>query len=407
MNLGRALQDSGIPAGFAPFNIQNLGGTLYVAYARQNADKHDDVVGHGNGFIDAFDLNGLLLQRVASGGELNSPWGLAIAPKGFGDFGGALLVGNFGSGAINAFDLSTGNLLGQLQDSQGKLIQIPGLWGLSFGNGSGSGDTNTLYFAAGISGPQDGVESHGLFGSIQSAPLVVGNGVFNAASYEAAIAPGGFATIQGVNLSTTTRTWSSADLIDGKLPVQLDGVSVTVDGKPAYVYFVSPKQINIIVPADSRQGNVPVVVSNAGLAGAAASAQLQPAAPGFFLIKNGKYAAAAHGDGALLAPADMLPGVARPAAPGEIITLYGTGFGPTTPAVDGRLPAAPAPLITTPAVSIGGMVAQVTFAGLTSPGLYQVNVQVPPGVSGGDLAIVAQVGAVESQANVFVRVQVE
>ena len=165
LNLPGAFHDSGIPAGFAPFNIQNLGGTLYVTYAKQDADKHDDVAGIGNGYVDAYDLNGLLLQRLVAGGSLNSPWGLAIAPAGFGDFAGALLVGNFGNGSINAYDLTTGNFLGQMQDVKNNVIKIPGLWGLSFGNGAGSGDTKTLYFAAGIPGPTDAVESHGLFGS--------------------------------------------------------------------------------------------------------------------------------------------------------------------------------------------------------------------------------------------------
>src|SRR5260370_473636 len=124
VNLPGAFQDSGIPAGFAPFNIQNLGGTLYVTYAKQNAEKHDDVAGIGNGYVDAYDLNGLLLQRLVAGGSLNSPWGLAIAPAGFGDFGGALLVGNFGNGSINAYAGATGNRVGQLREVQGTGVTI-------------------------------------------------------------------------------------------------------------------------------------------------------------------------------------------------------------------------------------------------------------------------------------------
>ena len=117
MNLvapGNMFVDAAIPAGFAPFNIQNIGGSLYVSYAKQDAQHHDDVAGPGNGYVDVYDLNGLLLQRLASGGPLNSPWGMAIAPAGFGDFGGALLLGNFGDGTINAFDPVSGKLLGTL-----------------------------------------------------------------------------------------------------------------------------------------------------------------------------------------------------------------------------------------------------------------------------------------------------
>jgi len=169
--------DPSIPMGFAPFNIQNIsnappatGNVLYVTYALQDAARHDDVPGPGNGFINKFDLNGNLLGRFASHGTLNSPWGMALAPAGFGEFGGALLVGNFGDGRINAFDPVTGALLGQLTDGSGSPITIHGLWGLRFGNGGSGGDPNTLYFAAGIPGPAGMVEDHGLFGSISVVP---------------------------------------------------------------------------------------------------------------------------------------------------------------------------------------------------------------------------------------------
>jgi uncharacterized protein (TIGR03118 family) len=149
---------------FAPFGIQNLGGLLYVTYALQNAVKHDDVSGPGNGFVDVFDTNGNLVRRFAVRGPLNSPWGLAMSPAGFGPFSDDLLVGNFGDGHINAFDVATGTFLGQLQDQSGHALTIPGLWGLAFGNGGLAGDTNKLFFAAGIND-----EADGLFGSIEPA----------------------------------------------------------------------------------------------------------------------------------------------------------------------------------------------------------------------------------------------
>jgi uncharacterized protein (TIGR03118 family) len=161
--------DPSIPAGYAPFNIQNLGNTLYVTYAVQDGAKHDDVAGAGNGFVDTFDLNGNFLQRLVSNGVLNSPWGLAIAPTGFGPFAGDLLVGNFGNGWINAFDPTTGDFVGSLDDQNGNPIAIDGLWGLKFGNGASGGDTDKLYFAAGIAGPGE-TEDHGLFGSLQHVP---------------------------------------------------------------------------------------------------------------------------------------------------------------------------------------------------------------------------------------------
>jgi len=163
--------DPNLPAGFAPFGIQTIGDTLYVTYALQDADAEDDVAGPGNGFVDAYDLNGNLIQRVASAGELNSPWGLALAPEGFGRFSGDLLVGNFGDGRIHAFDPTTltsdgeFEAVGLLHSAGGKPIQIEGLWALQFGHGTtavgANGLTTTLFFTA---GPSD--EDHGLFGSI-------------------------------------------------------------------------------------------------------------------------------------------------------------------------------------------------------------------------------------------------
>jgi uncharacterized protein (TIGR03118 family) len=160
-----AFTDPQLPAGYAPFSIQNVAGRLVVTYAQQDGAMHDDVPGRGHGFIDVYNADGVLLQRLASRGALNSPWGMAVAPAGFGEFSGALLVGNFGDGHINAYDVASGQFLGQLQDAGGQPIAIPGLWGLSFGNGFNAGDPHTLFFNAGINDEQDG-----LFGSIQLAP---------------------------------------------------------------------------------------------------------------------------------------------------------------------------------------------------------------------------------------------
>jgi uncharacterized protein (TIGR03118 family) len=155
--------DPNIPAGYAPFNIQNLNGSLYVTYAKVGPTG-DDVAGLGNGFVDEFDLQGNLVRRVASQGWLNSPWGLAIAPMGFGNIGGDLLVGNFGDGRINVFN-PAGAFLEQLTTSGGDPVSVDGLWGLQFGNGAAGGALDTLYFSA---GPDD--ESHGLFGSFAPVP---------------------------------------------------------------------------------------------------------------------------------------------------------------------------------------------------------------------------------------------
>jgi uncharacterized protein (TIGR03118 family) len=154
--------DPKIPTGYAPFGIQNIDGDLFVSYAKQNSAKHDDVAGPGRGFVDVFNTDGNLLRRFASRGPLNSPWGMARASFGFGRFSGAILIGNFGDGRINAFD-SDGNLLGTLKDPKGKPITIEGLWTLTLGGGRNS-NSDTLYFTA---GPND--EADGLFGTITPA----------------------------------------------------------------------------------------------------------------------------------------------------------------------------------------------------------------------------------------------
>jgi uncharacterized protein (TIGR03118 family) len=171
-----AFNDPNLPAGYAPFDVQVLNGKVYVTYAKQNAEKHDDVAGPGHGFVDVFNLDGTPglannQERLISRGKLDSPWGLAIAPAtGFAGLSApngdsVLLVGNFGNGLINAFDASTGQFLGKLRDPDGEPIRIDGLWGLKFGNGSKTGgNANTLYFTAGLFG-----ETHGLFGSLSTA----------------------------------------------------------------------------------------------------------------------------------------------------------------------------------------------------------------------------------------------
>jgi len=154
--------DSRIPAGYAPFGIANIDGDLFVTYAKQNAQKHDDVAGPGNGFVDVFDTDGHLLRRFTSRGPLNSPWAVTRASFAFGRFSGRILIGNFGNGHINAFD-NHGQFVGELEDTQGNPVAIDGLWTLALGGGRGS-SSDALYFAAGPTG-----ETNGLFGTIAPA----------------------------------------------------------------------------------------------------------------------------------------------------------------------------------------------------------------------------------------------
>lgn len=170
VSVAGAFADPNIPAGFAPFGIQNLQGNLYVTYAKQDAAAHDDVAGPGLGLVDVFDVNGKLIRRVATGGRLNAPWGMALAPADFGRFSNALLVGNFGDGRISAFDARSGQLLGQLRGPDGRRLAINGLWGIAFGNGFSAQPTGTLFFAAGVND-----EADGLYGRIEPAAGAGGN----------------------------------------------------------------------------------------------------------------------------------------------------------------------------------------------------------------------------------------
>jgi uncharacterized protein (TIGR03118 family) len=157
-----AFADPSLPAGYAPFGIQAIGNLIYVSFARQDAQAHDQVNGAGLGAVDVFDLSGALVKRlIPAGGALDAPWGMAMAPASFGPFSGALLVANFGNGKINAFDPATGAMLGTLSTSSGAAIAIDGLWGIAFGNGINSQPTNTLFFTAGPAG-----QTHGVYGRI-------------------------------------------------------------------------------------------------------------------------------------------------------------------------------------------------------------------------------------------------
>jgi uncharacterized protein (TIGR03118 family) len=164
-----AFTDPQLPRNYAPFNIAPIGaGTspataarLVVTFAVQDAAKHDDVAGMSHGIVDTFDLGGQSGQRLIQHGQLNSPWGVVVAPSSFGALAGSLLIGNFGNGAINAYNATTGEFIDKIRDSHGQAILIDRLWSLRVGNGGNGGKTDTVYFTA---GPND--EQDGLFGTL-------------------------------------------------------------------------------------------------------------------------------------------------------------------------------------------------------------------------------------------------
>ena len=245
--------------------------------------------------------------------------------------------------------------------------------------------------------------------TLQVKPAISAGGVVDAAGGGKAIAPGTWVSIFGTLLSATTRTWRDADFQNGVLPTALDGVSVTIDGKPAAVAFVSPGQINVLAPDDSSTGLGPVQVKNALGTSDSVLALQQTAAPALFEFPGAKYAAATHADGSYLAgPALVQQGIPGTAAKvGETIVLYGTGFGATQPAISATAPvpaALPLARLQDLSVRIGGLDAAVAYAGLISPGVYQFNVVVPQ-VGGGDQSVVAELRGLLTQSNLLLTVQ--
>jgi uncharacterized protein (TIGR03118 family) len=408
--------DPGIPAGFGPFNIQNIGGKLYVAYAKQGPGGKFDISGAGNGYVDVFDLTGTLIQRIASQGPLNSPWGVAIAPASWGAFGGALLVGNFGDGKINAFDLTKGTALGTLQDASGNPIVNVGLWALQFGNGGNGGDPSVCYIAAGISGPDN--KTHGLLAGI-TPPQGVAN-ITNAASQviATAIAPGEIVELNGFTLGPSPRV-ANALPTSGLLGTTVTGTtaasgptSVTFNGTPAPIFYASAGATSVIVPYEvSGSATASVVVTYKGNISPAFSIPVAPTAPGLFTVNQ-------TGSGAVIAiNFDGTLNSATNATPrGFPILLYATGEGQTDPtglngAITGqfiRTPFAPVSL------TIAGLPATVVYAGSavgSVAGLMEVEAVVPTLPAGvgagttGPVPIVLTVGSASSQttATLFVR----
>jgi uncharacterized protein (TIGR03118 family) len=390
-----------IPAGFAPFNVQNIDGTLFVTYAQQDSKKQTNVGGPGNGYVAIFNLSGSLIANLISQGPLNSPWGMAIAPSNFGPFAGALLVGNFTDGKINAFNLTTGAILGTLDDTTGKPIAIPGLWSLDFGNGAQGGDPGTLYITAGIGGGpnSDPVESHGLLASIQAAPSFAISGIQNGASSIARpIAPNTWRQIKGNALSATTGNWQ---VTGSALPTEVNGVGVTINGTAVPVSFVSNTQVNFLVPSTILLGPAQIQTTNNGLSSAVAAVNVDALAPAFFTLginatSGNIYVAAQHANGTLIGPAATIAN-GTPAEPGETIVLFATGFGPSL--------ASSETLAVAPTIVVDGIEAKVSFAGLVGPGLYQFNVTVPSAVSlGQDVLVVGLLGNFETQPDAFLAI---
>jgi uncharacterized protein (TIGR03437 family) len=273
-------------------------------------------------------------------------------------------------------------------------------------NGDGSSSGDYIYLAKYTLTPAQAQSN--------TPTISTSNGVVNAASYQPTISAGSWVTINGTTLANSTRTWLPSEIVNGKLPTSLDGVSVEIDGKPAYVQYISPTQINVQSPSDTATGLLTVQVTNNGAASNSMNAQMHSASPAFFLWA-GKYAVATTPSYGYVGPPNLFSGVTTtPAKPGDIIILWGTGFGPTKPPVAaGVVPSTVIPsgqtasLVNSVNVLIGNVSAKVIGAALSpdNAGLYQIAVEVPAGTPSGDQPVVAGVLGLQSPSGVYINVQ--
>lgn len=402
--------DSSIPSGFAPFNVANLNGTIYVTYALQDAKKFLDVAAPGNGFVGVFDLSGNVVSHILDGApspgpfrnnQLNSPWGVAIAPAGWGPFGGALLVGNFGDGQIHAFNLTTGVVLGALTNASGSFITISGLWALAFGNGGNGGDVNTLYFTAGV--PNGSTAPRGILGSI--APPMAITSVLNAASeLGGSVAPGELVRIGGQTVGPSPAVSATVPFVQAPTTT-LGGTAATVNGIPAPILYASSSQTNIQIPYAVAGASQAAVVLTTGGQTASYTVPIVPTAPGIFTLDfsgQGRVVAF-NGDGSLNTAANP---VLR-AAP---VWIYATGAGVTMPAdTTGALEADTSKTpVAAVSVQIGGLAAMIGTNGSTPAdvsGVLQLMVTVPATIASGPANVVLTVGSLSTAqtATIYVK----
>jgi len=267
---------------------------------------------------------------------------------------------------------------------------------------------NGALFSVQVGNAVGSVTSNPAILTIGSTPVLAPaiSAVVNAEGGSTTIAPNTWAAISGSALAPVgdSRTWQGSDFVSNQMPVQLDGVSVTMNGENAFVYYISPNQVNVLTPPDLAPGPVQVTVTTGGMTSAAFTAQALQYSPSFFIFGAGPYIVATHVDGSLLGPASLYPGLTTPAAAGEIVILYANGFGPVSPPVTARSGVQSGNLPVLPVIQIGGISASVQFAGLVSPGLFQFNVVVPTTAKSGDNVITGQYNGLTTQAGVLLTI---
>jgi uncharacterized protein (TIGR03437 family) len=292
---------------------------------------------------------------------------------------------------------------------QRKGTSIPGATGASYTTPATAFADNGAAFT---------VEVSNSIGSAMSSPgtLTIGTtpvlapviaAVVNAESGTSTIAPNTWVVIAGSGLAAVgdSRAWQGSDFLNNRMPVQLDGVSVTMNGENAFVYYISPNQVNVLTPPDLAPGPVQVTVTTGGIASAAFTAQAEQYSPSFFIFGAGPYVIATHADGSLIGPESLYPGLTTPATPGEVVILYANGFGPVSPPVTAGSDVQSGNLPVLPVIQIGGILSSVQFAGLVSPGLFQFNVVVPATAKSGDNALTAQYNGLTTQTGMLLTIQ--
>ena len=276
-----------------------------------------------------------------------------------------------------------------------------------------------ILYAAGnaANNNQDDTGDHIYTTTLRLSPAAAGpkpviSEVIHDGDFKPNISANSWVVIKGTELAGNTRVWEGKDFKGTALPTSLDGTSVKINGKDAFVYYISSVQLNVLAPIDTSLGTVSVTVTHNGSTSDPATTTIQKVTPAFFQFTGSKYIASRHEDFSLNGPADFYPGLTTPLKPGDLVLLFGSGFGPTTPnPVNGQLLSGAPPLASSFSISIGGVDVTPsaskpgTFAGLSATGLYQFNVRVPDATPNGDAAVVATVDGVPTQSGAFIFVQ--
>ena len=357
-----------------------------------------------------------VIREVNTSGIINTVAGTGTFA--FGGDGGPAIKAEFGYPAGVALDAAGNLYIVDVNNDRLRVMLTNGNIATVAGNGNaGFGGDGGPATSAELNAPRS--VAVGTFGNVYipdfsnnrvrqlspSSPTV--GQTTNAASNIQVAAANAWISIKGTNLAPAgnTRTWQSSDFVNNLMPTSLDGVSVTMNGLSAYVYYISPVQVNVLAPPGIQTGVVQIQVNNNGTKSAPANVEFQAYSPSFFAFNGGPYVAAVHANGTIVGPATLFPGASTPAQPGESIMLYANGFGPTSTPVVAGSPAQSGSLPTMPVITVGGIPATVQFAGLISPGLYQFNLVVPASATNGDNIIVATYSGFATQSGALLTVQ--